>query len=211
MPKGMIQALLGIVPNSQIWVLTDLSNCIFRNTEAADSIDDLVRSLKSLGTTEGPTSQDPKITLVEGLDLVRIFPRMRSLHENRRDWLLDEELWLAIPEGETQRHCLTHAPRHSWKLMVEFFLALNTNIGSWIQNLERRDIMLLGSLVENIFGFTGAYARKQQASLAPILTGWKRWIELNAMSDDKIPRTGWFVNLRISGSISTNKVEKAVS
>jgi hypothetical protein len=31
------------------------------------------------------------------------------------------------------------------------------------------------------------------------------------MSDDKRPRTGWLVNLRMSGSISTNKVEKAVS
>ena len=93
MPKGMIQALLGIVPNSQVWAPTDLSNCIFRNTEAADSSDDLVRALKSLGITEGPTSQDPKITPVEGSDLVRIFPRMRSLHEIRRDWLSDEELW----------------------------------------------------------------------------------------------------------------------
>jgi len=95
--------------------------------------------------------------------------------------------------------------------MVEFFLALNTNIGSWIQNLERRDMMLLGSLAENIFGFTGAYARKKQASLAPILTGWKRWMQFNSMSDDKMPRTGWLLNLRISGSISINKVEKAVS
>jgi len=135
---------------------------------------------------------------------------MRSLHEIRRDWLSDEELWLAIPEGETKRHCLTHAPRYSWKLMVEFFLALNTNIGSWIHNLERRDMMLLGSLAENICGCTGAYARKQEASLAPILTGWKRWTEFNAMSNDKTPRNGWLVNLRMSGSISTNKVEKAV-
>jgi len=71
--------------------------------------------------------------------------------------------------------------------------------------------MLLGSLAENIFGFTGAYARKQQASLAPILMGWKRWTEFNAMSNDKIPRNGWLVNLRMSGSISTNKVKKAVS
>ena len=117
----------------------------------------------------------------------------------------------AIPEGETKRHCLTHAPRHSWKLMVEFFLALNTNVGSWIHNLERRDMMLLGSLTENIFGFTGACARKQQASLVPILTGWKHWTELNAMSTDKIPKDGWLVNLRMSGSISTDKVEKAVS
>ena len=169
MPKGMIQALLGIAPNSQVWAPTDLSNCIFRNTEAADSIDDLVRSLKSLGTTEGPKSQDPKITPAGGLDLVRIFPRMRSLHEIRRDWLSDrdEELWLAIPEGETQRYCLTHVPRHSWKLIVDFFLALNTNIGSWIQILERNDMMLLGSLVENIFGFTGAYARKKTSQLGP--------------------------------------------
>jgi len=132
---------------------------------------------------------------------------MRSLHEIRRDWLSDEELWLAIPEGETQRHCLTHVPRHSWKLMIEFFLALNTDIGFWIQNLEKRDMMLLGSLAENTSGFTGAYARKKQASLAPILTGWKRWIEFNTMSDDKMLRTSWLLNLRISGAISTNKVE----
>jgi len=95
--------------------------------------------------------------------------------------------------------------------MVDFFLALNTNIGSWIQNLERRDMMLLGSLAENIFGFTGVYTRKKQARLAPILTGWKRWMEFNSVSDDKMPRTGWLLNLRISGSISMNKVEKAVS
>jgi len=71
-------------------------------------------------------------------------------------------------------------------------------------------MMLLGSLAENIFGFTGAYAREKQANLAPILTGWKCWMEFNFMSDDKMPRTGWILNLRISGSISMNKVEKAV-
>ena len=47
--------------------------------------------------------------------------------------------------------------------------------------------------------------------LAPILTGWKRWVEFNTMIDDKMPRTGWILNLRMSGLISTNKVEKAVS
>jgi len=136
---------------------------------------------------------------------------MRSIHETRRDWLSDEELWLAIPEGEIHRHCLTHVPRHPWKLMVEFFLALNTNIGSWIQNLERRDIVLIGSLADNIFRFTRAYARKKQASLAPILTGWKHWMEFNNISEDKRPRTGWLLNLRISGSISTSKEGKVVS
>jgi len=29
---------------------------------------------------------------------------MRSLHEIRRDWLSDKEIWLAIPEGETMPH-----------------------------------------------------------------------------------------------------------
>jgi len=67
MPKKMIQALIGIAPSSQVWAPTDLSNFIFRNTEAAESIDDLVRALKSLGTTDGPKSQDPKITPVKGL------------------------------------------------------------------------------------------------------------------------------------------------
>ena len=86
--------------------------------------------------------------------------------------------------------------------MVEFFLALNTNVGSWIHNLERRDMMLLGSLTENIFGFTWTYARKQQASLAPILTGWKRWTEFNTAGTEKIPKDSWLVNLRIAGSVS---------
>ena len=160
----MIQALLGTAPNFQVWEPADLSQCIFRNTGTADSVDELIRTLKNLGTTEHLTTQEPlNRTTVMGPDLIRTFPRMRSLHNTRRDWLSDEELWLAIPESEKQRHCLTHAPRHSWKLMVEFFLALNTNIGSWIQNLERRGMILLGSLAENtvVFGFTGTYARKK--------------------------------------------------
>jgi len=95
--------------------------------------------------------------------------------------------------------------------MVEFFLALNTNVGSWIHNLERRDMMLLGLLTEKIIGFTGTYARKQRASLAPILTGWKRWTEFNTASTEKKPKDSWLVNLRIPGSVSTNSVEKAVS
>ena len=210
MPRGMIQALLGTAPNSQGWAPADLSDCIFRNTEATDTVEDLVRSLNSLGTSGSSTAQEPiKETPEVGPDLVRIFPRMRSLHDTRRDWLSDEELWLAIPEVETQRQCLTHAPRHSWKLMVEFFLTFNTNKGSWIQDLERRDMMLLGSMAENIFGFTGTYARKKQATLAPILTGWKRWVELDSTIDNKMPRIGWILNLRISGSILTNKLAKA--
>jgi len=100
MPKGMLQALLGLAPNSQIRAPADLSNCIFRNTEATDSIDVLVRALKSLGTTEDPTSHNPEMTPAAGPDLARTFPRVRSLHESRRDWLSDEEHWLAIPEGE---------------------------------------------------------------------------------------------------------------
>jgi len=95
--------------------------------------------------------------------------------------------------------------------MVEFFLALNTYEGSWIHNLERRDMMLLGSLTENIFGFTGTYAKKQQASHDPILTAWKRWTEYNTTSNEKTPKDGWLVNLRIAGSVSTSTVEKAVS
>jgi len=174
MPRGMIQALLHIAPNSQAWTPRDLSNCIIRNTEATDSIDDMVRALGKLGTSEEPTLQDSIPTLLDGSDLTRTFPRMRTLHDIRKDWLSDEELWLAIPEGATTRQCLTHVPRHSWNLMVEFFLALNTDVGSWIHNLERRDMMLVGSLTENTFGFAGTYARKQQARLAPILTGWKR-------------------------------------
>ena len=148
MPKGTIQALLNITPNSQAWTPIDLSNCIFRNTEATDSIKDVARAVGNLGTLEEPNLQDPTVTPGDGSDLTRTFPRMRTLHDTRRVWLSDEEIWLAIPEGESTRHCLTHAPRHSWKLMIEFFLALNTNVGSWIHNLERRDKMLLGSLTE---------------------------------------------------------------
>ena len=137
-------------------------------------MEDVVRAVGNLGTSGDPTLQEPELSPAHDTNPTRTFPRMRTLHDSRRDWLSEEELWLAIPEGETNRHCLTHAPRLSWKMMVEFFLALNSNLGSWIHNLERRDMMLLGSLTENIFGFTGAYARRQQASLNPILVGWKR-------------------------------------
>jgi hypothetical protein len=211
MPKGMLQALLNITPNSRTWAPVDLSNCIFRNADTTDSMEDVVRAVGNLGTSEDPTLQEPKILPTIETNPLRTFPRMRTLHDSRRDWLSEEELWLAIPEGETTRHCLTHAPRLSWKLMVEFFLALNANVGSWIHNLERRDMMLLGSLTENIFGFTGTYAKKQQASLTPILAGWKRWMELNTASTEKVQRESWLVNLRITGSVSTNSVEKAVS
>jgi len=54
MPRDMIQALLLIAPNSQAWTPRDLSNCIIWNTEATDSIDDMVRALGKLGTTESP-------------------------------------------------------------------------------------------------------------------------------------------------------------
>jgi len=66
-------------------------------------------------------------------------------------------------------------------------------------------------MVENIFGFAGTYARQKQASLGPIQTGWKRWVEMQQKKDNMIPRIGWMSNLLISGSIETNKVEKAVS
>jgi len=36
-------------------------------------------------------------------------------------------------------------------------------------------------------------------------------VELHSTIDTKTPRTGWILNLGISGSIGTNKVEKAVS
>jgi len=113
MPKGMIQALLNIAPDSQAWAPIDLSNCIFRSTEATDSIEEVVRAVGNLGTSEESTLQDPKITPLDGSDLTRTFPRMRTLHDIRRDWLSGGELWLSIPEGETTRQCLSHAPRHS--------------------------------------------------------------------------------------------------
>jgi len=187
MPKGMLQALLNTTPNSRTWTIIDLSNCIFRNAEATDSIEDVVRAVGNLRTSEEPTLQDPKTTPDNGPDPTHLSQNENPPRQPKR-LALRRGLWLAIPEGETTRNCLTHAPIHSWKLMIEFFLAFNTNVGSWIHNLERRDMMLLGSLTENIFGFTGTYARKQQASLAPILTGCKHWTEFNTASTEKIPK-----------------------
>ena len=62
MPKGILHALLNTTPNSRTWNPIDLSNCIFRNAEATDSIEDVVRAVGNLGTSEEPTLQDPKIT-----------------------------------------------------------------------------------------------------------------------------------------------------
>jgi len=72
-PRAMIQALLHIAPNSQAWTPRDLSNCIIRNTEATDFIDDMVRALGNLVTSEEPTLQDFITTLVDGSDLTRTF------------------------------------------------------------------------------------------------------------------------------------------
>ena len=55
------------------------------------------------------------------------------------------------------------------------------------------------------------FLRKQQAHLAPILTGWKRWMEFNTTRTDKRLPASWLMNLRRAGSISTNTVEKAVT
>ena len=143
----------------------------------------MLSALGKLGTSEEPTMPDSTTTPSDGLDLKRTFPNMRTLHNIRKDWLSDEEMWLAIPEG----------------------------VASWIHKLERRDMMLLGSLTENEFGFAGSYAKKQQARLAPIPTGWKRWLEFNTTNTDKRHPAKWLMNLRRASSISTNTVEKAVT
>jgi len=211
----MLQVLLGSTPTNQGWSPTDLSECVFWNAEATDDQEDLIGKLNILGTSGDSTRQAPiektSACMIRGPVTQAYLSRMRTLHDIRRDWLSDKELWLAIPEGEIKRHCFTHAPRNSWKIMVKFFLALYTNVGSWIRNLERRDMMLLGSMAENIFGFAGTYARQKQASLALILTGWKRWVEMHSKIDTKTPKIGWFLNLLISGSIVMNKVGKTVS
>jgi len=54
-------------------------------------------------------------------------------------------------------HSLQHKPR-----------ILDTQPGP-----ERRDMMLLASLAENLFGFAGTYAKEKKATLAPIQTGKK--------------------------------------
>ena len=93
-------------------------------------------------------------------------------------------------------------------------MAFNTNLGSWIHNLERRDMMLLASLAGNLFGFTGTCAKEKQASLAPIQMGWKRWGEIHSnkgKNEPMTPRTEWTQNLQISGSIETNTDAKVVS
>ena len=51
MPRGMIQALPGTASNTQGWSPADLSDCIFRNVEATDTEEDLVRKLNNLGTS----------------------------------------------------------------------------------------------------------------------------------------------------------------
>jgi len=85
MPKGMLQALLNITPNSQTWTPIDLSNCISRNTEATDSIEDVVRAVGNLGTSGDPTLQEPEISPANVTNPLRTFPRMRTLHDSRRD------------------------------------------------------------------------------------------------------------------------------
>ena len=84
-----------------------------KQTYAARNVDDMVRALGKLGTSDEPTMPDSKTSPLDGLDPKRFFPNMRTLHNVRKDWLSDEEMWLAIPEGATARQCITHVPRQS--------------------------------------------------------------------------------------------------
>ena len=102
MPKGMLQALLNIAPNSKSWTPIDLSYCISRNTEATDSMEDVVRAVGNLGTPGDPTLQAPEPSPAHDNNLTRTFPRMRTLHDSRRDWLSEEELWLCHTRGRNQ-------------------------------------------------------------------------------------------------------------
>ena len=132
-----------------------------------------MNALGGKGNTESKASDTEEKQSLQNHH-IQILPFMQILWDTKREWLSDEELWPAIPERGTEMQCLTQSPRKSWKLMVEFFMALNSNMGSRIRNLERRDMMLLASLPENLFGFAGTHAKKQKASLALLQTGWKR-------------------------------------
>ena len=59
MPRGMLQALLGTAPTNQGWSPIDLSECIFWNEEATDTVEDLIRRLNNLGTSGDSTRQAP--------------------------------------------------------------------------------------------------------------------------------------------------------
>lgn len=99
MPRGMLQALLDTAPNNQGWSPADLLECIFRNAEATDTNEDVVRKLNNLGTSGDSIVLEPtEKTSDAETGLGRIFSRMRTLHDIQRDWLSDEELWLTIPE-----------------------------------------------------------------------------------------------------------------
>jgi len=82
----MVQALLGIAPTNQSWSPADLFECIFRNAEATDREEDLVQKLNNLGNSKDSKANTPTEKIPDtGTRHTRIFPRMRTLHNTRKD------------------------------------------------------------------------------------------------------------------------------
>jgi len=73
----MVHALLEIAPTHQNWCLADLTDCIFRNTEATDEVKNLVQKLNNMGKpgdskAKTPTEETPRA----GISHTRIFPKI---------------------------------------------------------------------------------------------------------------------------------------
>ena len=61
----------------------DLSNCIFRNTEATDSIEDVVRAVGNLGTSEESTLRKKGHDVARITDGKHIWFYKRHMPENK--------------------------------------------------------------------------------------------------------------------------------
>jgi len=99
MPQGMLQALLGLSPNSRMWTPADLTNCIFRNTEAAKSIDVLARELTNLDIAADPASYNPESTPAAGPELARTFPPYEDSPRKQKRLALRRRTLAGHPRG----------------------------------------------------------------------------------------------------------------
>jgi len=77
MSRGMVHALLETAPTNQNWSLADLTDCIFRNTEATDEVKNLVQKLNNMGKpwdskAKTPTEETPRA----GINYTCIFPKI---------------------------------------------------------------------------------------------------------------------------------------
>jgi len=83
----MVHTLFWKALTNKTWALAHLTECVSRNTEATDEVEDMVSELNSLENPGDMTNNTPikEATIRTQNRNIQTFPKMRTLHGTKRD------------------------------------------------------------------------------------------------------------------------------